>query len=728
MPEIAFINSAFLAGTALVASPIIVHLINRMRYRRIEWAPLEFLLESQRKNRRRVLLKQLLLLLLRILIVLLFVFLVARPFVGSRLAALFGDERTHDIVVLDDSCSMSDRWGDTDAFAQARRATVQLAKAAAESPGAHSLTVIRLSRPEQIDILRERIDEITMTRLQGRLESMACTHGGYGLLSGVKEAGRLFEEDQGLKRTLHIVSDFRARDWVAEDALVAELSRITAAETDLNLVRCVTRQHQNLSIADVAVKARNVAAQVPVPFDAVVRNQGPGASQAMELSVTVDGKPLPSARLDPIPAGESTIRTFDVTFDQPGQHTLRIRIPQDSLAADDERSLVLDIQESIPIMIVSAERQGRGTDYVSYALAPGGEARTGVDAVLREPGALATERLEKFRMVFLVNVPQLSGKAATALSEYVAKGGALIVFLGDQVQTAFYNAALYREGEGPLPAPLSAPRDIPQSLLAGGGQLDFERHPVFTVFAGERNPFIQAVRVRKVFSVPPEWKPGEGTQVVARLRSGEPYVLEKRFGNGSAMLFMSGVGPEWTNWPKNPSFVITMLQLQSVYSMVGLARTSREVGSVLEVEFESHRYRRDITLVLPGTDSSAVRIAAAPAKEEPAKTRAAYAGTYLAGIYELIMNPLDGPPEKRRYAFNTDSQEGDLRMLTKKRLGSRLKGIDYRFQDVEDLKWYDASSDRHELLNLIVAALVLCLVGEQLLACHLSYHPKPRKG
>ena len=52
-------------GLALVALPVLIHLINMMRHRRIQWAAMEFLLISQKKNRTWILLKQLLLLLLR---------------------------------------------------------------------------------------------------------------------------------------------------------------------------------------------------------------------------------------------------------------------------------------------------------------------------------------------------------------------------------------------------------------------------------------------------------------------------------------------------------------------------------------------------------------------------------------------------------------------------------------------------------------------------------------
>src|SRR5436189_5672592 len=57
------------AGAALVSAPIIIHLINRMRFRRVKWAAMEFLLKAQKRMRRKLIIEQLILLLLRCLLV-----------------------------------------------------------------------------------------------------------------------------------------------------------------------------------------------------------------------------------------------------------------------------------------------------------------------------------------------------------------------------------------------------------------------------------------------------------------------------------------------------------------------------------------------------------------------------------------------------------------------------------------------------------------------------------
>src|ERR1700732_1129957 len=92
------------AGGALISSPILIHLINRMRFRRIRWAAMEFLLKSQKRNRRRLIIEQLILLMLRILLVLLAAFLVAR-----YVYAGYGEKGTLHVVVVDDTPSMGDR-------------------------------------------------------------------------------------------------------------------------------------------------------------------------------------------------------------------------------------------------------------------------------------------------------------------------------------------------------------------------------------------------------------------------------------------------------------------------------------------------------------------------------------------------------------------------------------------------------------------------------------------
>src|SRR5271155_3090209 len=104
-----FLNPGFLfIAAALVSVPIIIHLINRMRFKRIRWAAMEFLLKAQKRTRRRLIIEQLLLLALRCFLIALVGLLVSR-FIGCGDSNLTGKPNLH-IALLDDTPSMQDQW------------------------------------------------------------------------------------------------------------------------------------------------------------------------------------------------------------------------------------------------------------------------------------------------------------------------------------------------------------------------------------------------------------------------------------------------------------------------------------------------------------------------------------------------------------------------------------------------------------------------------------------
>src|SRR5712691_6043786 len=137
-----FLNPAYaIAGAALISAPIIIHLINRMRFKRVRWAAMEFLLKSQKRNRRRLIIEQLILLALRCLLVLLAGFLIAR-FLGFSSFAFFQPQNTMHVVVLDDTLSMTDQWKDENTkevrttFDEAKKMVREIANSASRAGSA----------------------------------------------------------------------------------------------------------------------------------------------------------------------------------------------------------------------------------------------------------------------------------------------------------------------------------------------------------------------------------------------------------------------------------------------------------------------------------------------------------------------------------------------------------------------------------------------------------------
>ena len=98
-----FASRAFLAAMVAAAGPLIIHLLNRQRYRTIDWAAMEFLLRAVRRRRRRVQLRDLLLLLLRTLAIVFFVLAMARPIWTTQSGDGYAGQPIHAVLIFDNS-------------------------------------------------------------------------------------------------------------------------------------------------------------------------------------------------------------------------------------------------------------------------------------------------------------------------------------------------------------------------------------------------------------------------------------------------------------------------------------------------------------------------------------------------------------------------------------------------------------------------------------------------
>ncbi len=105
---IGFLNPALLYLLPLALLPVIVHLLNRLRYRRVPWAAMEFLMASQRRTVRRSRLRNLLLLAARVLALAFLVMAISRPVATSGMfASVFAGTGGARFVLIDNSLSMS---------------------------------------------------------------------------------------------------------------------------------------------------------------------------------------------------------------------------------------------------------------------------------------------------------------------------------------------------------------------------------------------------------------------------------------------------------------------------------------------------------------------------------------------------------------------------------------------------------------------------------------------
>lgn len=743
-----FANPLLLYGLLLVGVPVLIHLINLLRHRRVQWAAMEFLLASQKKNSSWIRFKELLLLLLRMAAVAAVVLIVAQPRVWDELGRFFGGGKTQHIVLLDDSFSMGDRWSDTSAFQEAKQVVGRLGQSLADEPLAQTFTLLRFSRAGRgqdgspPDLLKAQVNTEFGRQLEEVLRPMRPSQLAAGPAPALEAIEQLLGEAKDEDRVVYLVSDFRANEWNDSEELNKILARLDQARVHLRLINCVDAPHANLGIVDLQPAGGVQAAGVPLNFDVTVKNFGGAKAEGVSVLLQEDGQPRPAIAIEQLAPGESETRRFSAFFPAAGEHVVAASLGSDTLAADNMRFTLVDLPVSVPLLLIDGSADSFNARYLAAALSPGGAVKTGLDPQIEPTSYLNQHKpLDKFAAIFLLDVERLDDAAIKALENYVAGGGGLGFFAGDRCRAPFYNDKLYRDGQGLFPLPLIAKTQLLVDRLERGADFEITDHPIFKVFSGERNSYLSAVTIDWYFSSPKNWAPpvDSSTKVIARLRNGAPLAVESKFGEGRVVAILTTASPQWNNWSRNPSFVVATLEMESYLAAKPSLDANRAVGAPIELELEPARYQPQVRLIAPAdrreeapqsaqekttaTAEGGTLAVTAAAKEGEANLRASFPAAPTSGVYELQMTTTDNQAEIRHLAFNVNAAEGDLATVGSAELAERLKGVRYEYAQANEFQLAAHEMAGSNLSQWILYLLVGLLLGEQALAYSASYHP-----
>ncbi|MBI3860383.1 MAG: BatA domain-containing protein [Planctomycetia bacterium] len=723
-------------GALLIAAPIIIHFINRLRFRRVKWAAMEFLLASQQRNRRRLLLEQLLLLLLRILAVAGLVLLVARPLVDPDQFSLFQRQKSHHVVLIDDSASMRDRSDETTAFDAALNVVRRIAGLGERRPDTQTLTLLLASKPPQPLYTQENLNREFLARLETGLKALRCSHRALDLSAGCEAGRKLLADMPGAARTFHLVSDFRRHDWDENAALASSLREMYLDKVTVNLVRTTGESHSNLGITSLTGTVSAAAVNVPLRLSATVRNYGEQVAQDVRLTVLVDGQKRPAIEtIEKIDPGQERTIEFDEQFAKTGPHDVQVSLPADPLDSDNSRFLSIDVPDTNPVLVIDGSSDDSEAFYLIDALGAVPE-KTGFSPTLDRVDSLKRRPLEKFRSIFLLNVSELPPDAVRALESYVAAGGGLAWFLGPQVRAAFYNETLYKNGAGLFPARLGGVADLNADAADPSPDFSVTKHPVFDVFQDDGDELLNYTRVTHYVATARDWAPPDGVRVIATLRNRSPLAVEHRFGKGRVVTFFVSCGTAWTNWPRIPdAFVPIQLQLATYLAEGRQPLDVKTVGEPLVISLDAATYAPQVEIHPPdgtrvpltvGLKKPATSTPPEGAGDQKLLYEEAYANTDQPGVYALVVKRQDAGEETRRYAYNASEAESRLALATtdaiKRKLGPDVAA---QIQEVGDFNWVRGEETTREIHDYVLAILLIILLAEQAMALRLSYHPKP---
>ena len=737
------LNPGFLfAGAAAVAAPIIIHLLNRRRFKKINWAAMDFLLEAQRLNRRRVKLEEIILLLLRCLAMILIGLMIARPSLDINVSGLLKAGQTERVIVLDDSLSMATIGQQGSPINKASEILQKGIKSLSNNNSQDIFTVVRTTDPNKFAPNGLPLTESSITDLLDEFKNIKATDLRGDLHSALTTVAKSFDSEKAsFAKVVYLFTDLRRMDWESstksgsDKGVVQTLQGIAEKAAGCYVVDLGSEVENNLFIEEVKPLGKVLVSGVPADFEVLVRNLGKSDIEDVTVSFSVRGSLPLKSKIPRIEAGAIGVAAFSYTFTDSSKESFSVPVEisldnefsksEDALREDNVRYFPARVASGMRVLIVDGDPSGifgrSESFYLSNALSPGGPANSGVDVTVLDDADFDSSNLSQYEVIFIANLYRITEERAVGLNEWVKNGGGLVLLLGDQIDEDVYNDVLYKNGSGLLPFKLSTVGGDEKEEKWVNIKPEKQNHPLFRFFEGDNKRLLDQVKVFRWWNseIDDNENSPNPSNIVASLTSDDnsPLIVERQIGDGRVLAVTTPLDNDWNNFPENgASFLITSQELVRYMSRNIASEGLLSVAEPILYPVDVREYRQQAKLLRPGEEVPEM-VEALPQNKDnlnDLEWTLGYENTDQKGIYEIQFERADGSGvQSLAFAANLDTEESDLSRITASSIRSDLGGASVEFIPFgSPVLEREANVVRSEMWKVILIILGVLLMVE----------------
>jgi hypothetical protein len=712
-----FLNPAFWIAGAAIAAPIIIHLLNRQRYKKVEWAAMRFIVEAVKRTHRRLKLEEIILLILRCLILLFLVLALSRPYLSGSFLGIRTEGNFHAVVAIDATYSMEARIGNQKLFDRAKEMANQIAGTLKRGDKlsvvimSHRPTTLHADPTVRFEQATNEIADLTTTHFTGTLDESLDTIKG------------LVAKSKPLKSHLFILTDNQARFW---NALQTFESKKTFHELTTSLgVRTSVIDvggplPANLTVAEFKVDAPILTPGASFRFAAEIANYSQAPVTNAEVSLHINGERLHTQSVS-VDAGQTTTVTFSHMFAQSGSYAATVQLEPDALATDNQRHLALMVEESVKILVVDPAPAPRDWESETYAIrlalnpqfSENKQEIAPFRCTLVTAADLGGVNLKDYSAVILANVGQLSTTTVDALTEFVKAGGGLLTFVGPRVDVRHYTDHYYRSGAGFLAAPLTAKVGDPSRAKFLAVDIEPTDHPIPRKLKQENIQFeLYAYQYLRTGDLLPE------SQVIATYGDKSPAIVERKIGKGRSVLVTTSCSDTtWSEMVLSVPMIVVIQEYGLLLASGSYTTSNIPVGDKFTHTLPSGYFQRDLLLVPPSGEP----IPQAASQDPSGQLKVSFAEIDRAGIYRL--------QEKETliayFAANVDPTEGDLTRISTSELEALRTAHKFSVTSYDQgLEAFAKEGGGKELWMFVLSLLALLMFVEMFFAWKFGAHKK----
>ncbi|MBE0646247.1 MAG: BatA domain-containing protein [Bacteroidales bacterium] len=522
----------FLFGLFALAIPIIIHLINFRRYKKIWFTNVRFLAEIKQERQKRSQLKQWLLLALRLLAVASLVFAFAQPYLPSSLPSDMQQQQGVSIFV-DNSFSM-DAIGSEGKLIETAKEKAREVISAYKPSDRFQLLTNDFEGGHQHLVSRDEFLKL--------LEEVHITPASRKISEVVSRQEDLLSASPELARNIFLISDFQK-----ESSDFNNLAPDTA--TSYYLLPIPANKTGNLYIDtaffESVVQQPNQLSHLHVR----IRNAGPDRMEKIPVKLLLNNrqKALASASIDP---GSQTELILPFTNEAGGIQSGYLELPDYPIVYDDRCFISYPLVTTVSVLCINEADEN---PYLN-ALFGGDSAFRFVNAGVNR---LNYSSFASFSLIILNQLNHISSGLAQELNRFTLNGGTLMSILPQQIDQSDYSRFFSLTG---MPA-----IGLADTSRLRVSQISLESQVYTDVFEPDASGRIELPNNADLpvvhFHYPLEITTGSTIEPLLILQNGDILLSRKSHEKGAIVLLTSPLELTSTSLPGHLLFVPTFYKI-----------------------------------------------------------------------------------------------------------------------------------------------------------------------
>ena len=640
-----FLNPAILFGLLAASIPIIIHLLNLRKLKKIEFSTLQFLKELQKNKIRKIKIKQWLLLALRVLIILAIVTAFARPtLVGVSIGGTTSAAKTTAIFILDDTFSMSVVDQNGSYFNQAKEAIKNILTQFEE--GDEFGLVLVSNQPDEIEItsnlskFRQEIDAANISFASGKLNN------------AIIKASQLIGDAKNFNKEIYLFTDFQKGRVANEDEIV-DLKEQLGEQVRLYSFNYSGKEVSNFGIDDLKINTQIFEKDKPVKFDATVKNYSDRAKENLVVSLFIDGERLAQQSINLNP-GESKITNLEASAKNFGYSEALVEIEEDDILQDNNSYSSFFIPEKIPVLILADNLND--TKLIEAALksvSEQGYFELTVKKIEQIPGI----QLNNFQVMIMLSSNFMNAKEK--VNQFLNSGKGVMIFPSSESNAVDFNNSLGAIGISS--AGSFVKMEAGQSNRFS--ETDFN-HPVFeNIFIDEKKKQVESADINSYFKINPG---GKGKSII-KLEDESSFLSEYSVSGGKVLLFSTSPVFSWSDFPIKSIFAPLITKSVMYLSSQNISDVNYLAGETINVNV-SDRSLPQIKIIRPDNMEDFINM-----DENQSSDFISYSSTFTSGNYKF----LSGDKSLATVSINTDPAESVTKYLNESEFDDYLEKINF---------------------------------------------------